>query len=93
MSKQSRLLSAFNWSVGSIVDVVTDWILFTILVTINHPYVALFHGTSLVFQYLAIQFSKKTLRAVIEFLPDPLEESHKTNIDDLMDKLCDPKKE
>lgn len=89
-SKNSKLFGSFSLNIGTIVDIAADWFLFAVLITVNHPYMAFFHGASLLLQYFFVRYAKKLLKNLITFLPDPLEQTAKTDIDDLMDKLCDP---
>jgi len=89
-AKHSKLLGSLQLNASTIMDMVADWSLFIVLVTVNHPYMAILHGFPLILQYKAIGSAKKSLYSLIASLPDPLEETTKTNIDDLMDKLCDP---
>lgn len=91
--KATNFFGGFNFSIGTIVDITADWFLFVVLVTVNHPYMALLHGASLLSQYSLYRKLSRTLLGIIGLLPDPLEQTDKTNIDELMDKLCNPDQE
>lgn len=93
LAKKTKMLGVFRFSLGTIFDCIVDWFLFVVLITVNHPYMAIFHGMSLIFQYLTIKHVQKSLLYLISQLPDPLGEETKTDIDDLMDKLCDPEQD
>lgn len=88
--KASNFFGSQKLGIGFIADIVADWFLFAVLVTVNHPYMAMLHGGSLVLQYTLYRKMARVLRGLIGLLPDPLEETTKTDIDALMDKLCDP---
>lgn len=91
--KRAKILSAIRWEFVSIYDAIADVFLFCALVTSNHPYIAIFHAISLVGTYYPTIKTKKILMSAIELLPDPLEQTGETNLDDLMDKLCNPEKD
>lgn len=73
-------------------DAFADIFLFTALVTANHPWIAAFNAMAIIAQYYFAFKTKKVVMEMIEMLPDPLEQTTEdTDIDDLMDKLCNPK--
>lgn len=88
--KTTSFFSSTRFSVGRILDIVADWFLFSVLVTVNHPYMALLHGGSLLLQYFLHKKIVNVVTSLVSMLTDPLEETEKTDIDDLMDKLCNP---
>jgi len=77
-----------KFDVYSILDVAADSLLFTMLVTVNRPYMAVFYVVPIVLQWMILSNLKKTLIKAIKLLPDTLEEKTPTNIDKLMDDLC-----
>jgi len=89
-AKNVNLLNALSISFTLFFDIVADWLLFVALATTNHPYLASLHAASLIFQYLIVLSARNNFKKIIVLLPDPLEESSKTDIDKLMDDLCNP---
>lgn len=68
-------------------DLFVDWSLFVGLVTFGHPFLAVFHASSLALQYWLMYSLKSKLMAIILTFDDPLGADTKVDVDDLADKL------
>jgi hypothetical protein len=71
----------------TVLDIMLDWSVFALLVTANHPVLAILHGGSLLGQYFVLSSVKNAIRAIVATLDDPLDAE--LDIDKLMDQLCD----
>jgi hypothetical protein len=83
----------FNYKLSNplvLIDVIADWFLFIMLVLSNHPLLATFHAGSLIAQYWTVKGVENVVTKIVSTLNDPLGGEINVNMDDLMDKLCNP---